>query len=374
MVKISVIVPVYNVEEYLEECLDSIINQTLEDIEIICVNDGSTDNSLKILKKYAKKDNRIKIINQKNCGSGCARNSGLNQSQGDYIFFLDSDDFIPLNALELTYDNAISNNSDLIMFKIARFDDFKDDYSKPGFPLEDSFNKVDFNNFTFTYKNIKKYVLNSSFSPWSKLYKKDFLEKWRDFKFPINIAYEDVLFHVKAVLRSSKISFVPEFLYNYRTSNVNSITHTESNAIDIFKVCDSVELFLKNENYFEEFEKEFYEFKVTQILQYLFFSESEEYFTLTKRELAKINSKFIPSKFAEQYSTILNSSSLKDLKIKTYKSNIKNLEKENKKLNKQNKELNKELKKVKKLNNKLINSNSWKITKPIRSVRNKIRK
>ena len=374
MVKVSVIVPVYNVEKYLEECLDSIINQTLEDIEIICINDGSTDNSLNILNSYTKTDKRMKVFSQENQGQGVARNYGLSIATGDYIYFMDSDDILELNALELVYTNAISNNSELVMFKISRFNAFEEDYSKPGFPLEDSFNEVDFNNYTFTYKNIKNYVLNSSFSPWSKLYKKDFLEKWRDFKFPINIAYEDVLFHVKAVLRSSKISFVPEFLYKYRTSNINSITHTESNAIDIFKVCDSVESFLKKEDYFEEFEKEFYEFKVTQTLQYLFFSESEEYFTLTKRELLKINSKFIPSRFAEQYSTILNSSSLKDLKIKTYKSNIKNLEKENKKLNKQNKELNKELKKVKKLNNKLINSNSWKITKPIRSVRNKIRK
>ena len=117
---VSVIVPVYNVEKYLEECLDSIINQTLEDIEIICVNDGSTDNSLKILKKYAKKDNRIKIINQKNCGLGCARNSGLNQSQGDYIFFLDSDDYLNPNILEKLYPKALESHSEI--GKLSHFD------------------------------------------------------------------------------------------------------------------------------------------------------------------------------------------------------------------------------------------------------------
>ena len=104
MVKVSVVIPVYNVEGYLEECLDSVINQTLEDIEIICINDGSTDNSLEILEEYAKKDNRIKILNQENQGISATRNNGLKICKGKYICFLDSDDYLELNALMETYD------------------------------------------------------------------------------------------------------------------------------------------------------------------------------------------------------------------------------------------------------------------------------
>ena len=119
MVKISVIIPVYNVEKYLKECLDSVINQTLKDIEIICVNDGSTDNSLNILENYAKKDNRIIVISQKNKGLSGARNTGLKYCSGEYVSFIDSDDYVSKDLFELTYNNAISNNSDLVIFKIA---------------------------------------------------------------------------------------------------------------------------------------------------------------------------------------------------------------------------------------------------------------
>ena len=123
MVKVSVIVPVYNVENFLKECLDSIVNQTLYDIEIICINDGSTDNSLAILESYAKSDDRIKIISQENKGLGAVRNVAFNHISGDYVFFIDSDDYIDLNTLKKLYENAISNDSDLVFFKIARFDE-----------------------------------------------------------------------------------------------------------------------------------------------------------------------------------------------------------------------------------------------------------
>ncbi len=109
--KISVIIPTYNKEKYLNECLDSVINQTLKEIEIICVNDGSTDNSLTILKEYEKKDKRIKIINQENSGVAIARNRAMDISKGEFIAFLDSDDkIINDNSLENLYYAAVNNN------------------------------------------------------------------------------------------------------------------------------------------------------------------------------------------------------------------------------------------------------------------------
>ena len=116
MVKISIIVPVYNTEPYLEQCLDSIINQTLEDIEIICVNDGSTDNSLSILEEYASKDNRIRIINQENKGQGFARNNGLKNVNGEYVLFVDSDDWIELNTCEALYKKVNELDLDMLFF------------------------------------------------------------------------------------------------------------------------------------------------------------------------------------------------------------------------------------------------------------------
>ena len=124
MKKISVIIPVYNEEEYCNECIDSVINQSYKNLEIICINDKSTDNSLKILEDYAQKDSRITIINnQENKGLGFSRNVGLEYATGDYIFFIDSDDSILENTLELLLKNAISNESDVVLYKLLSYDD-----------------------------------------------------------------------------------------------------------------------------------------------------------------------------------------------------------------------------------------------------------
>lgn len=115
MIKVSVIIPIYNTEKYLKKCLDSVCNQTLKDIEIICINDCSTDNSLKILEEYAKVDNRIKIINfEKNKGVAIARNTGIKASRGEYIAFVDSDDYIELDFLEKLYSNSKHGEADIV--------------------------------------------------------------------------------------------------------------------------------------------------------------------------------------------------------------------------------------------------------------------
>lgn len=117
MVKVSVIIPVYNVEPYLKQCMDSVVGQTLKDIEIICVDDGSTDGSLDILREYAAEDNRIQIIEQKNAGAGAARNNGMRHATGKYLSFLDSDDFFEPRMLEKAYDLAEKDQADFVAYK-----------------------------------------------------------------------------------------------------------------------------------------------------------------------------------------------------------------------------------------------------------------
>ena len=119
MVKISIIMPIYNTETYLRESVNSILNQTFEDFELICIDDGSTDNSLNILKELSENDSRLRIISQENRGAGFSRNKGMKLSQGDYICFIDSDDYIVPEYLERTYENIISNDSDIVMYKIG---------------------------------------------------------------------------------------------------------------------------------------------------------------------------------------------------------------------------------------------------------------
>ena len=113
-VKVSVVMPVYNVENYIEECLDSLINQTLKEIEIICVDDGSTDGTLKLLYKYEEADSRVKIIQQQNQYAGVARNNGMKHAVGEYIIFLDSDDFFEKTMLEKMYNEAKRTEADLV--------------------------------------------------------------------------------------------------------------------------------------------------------------------------------------------------------------------------------------------------------------------
>ena len=125
MPKISVIVPVYNVEKFLEKCLKSIIEQTFEDLEIICINDGSTDKSLSILNSYAAKDPRIKILSQTNQGQSCARNAGLEIASGEYIGFVDSDDWIDLDFYEKLYNTAKKYDADIAVASIKRLRTYK---------------------------------------------------------------------------------------------------------------------------------------------------------------------------------------------------------------------------------------------------------
>ena len=122
MVEVSVVVPIYNVEKYLEDCLDSIVNQTFTDLEIICINDGSTDNSLNILNNYSKQDKRIKIITQKNQGHAVATNKGIDMATGECLYLMDSDDIIALTALEETYNYMKEKQADFVIFQTMNYE------------------------------------------------------------------------------------------------------------------------------------------------------------------------------------------------------------------------------------------------------------
>lgn len=280
-VKVSIIIPVYNVQKYLSQCLDSVTNQTLKEIQIICVNDGSTDASSDILEEYTQKDDRILVINQENFGPAVARKTGLKHSNGEYIEFVDADDWLELDALEKTYNNAVSNNSDLVLFPICRYDHRENKYFQSGLSVQNYFDDptIDYNNFTFKIKDIKPFLLNSSFSVWFKLYKADFIKGYDDFYFPRHMNFEDVPLHVQIMIRAPKISFCPGKIYNYRTSNPDSLTNSvfvKEKIFDIFDVTDHVEKILIENDLREEYNFEFVRFKINQLGYW--FQQSDERF------------------------------------------------------------------------------------------------
>ena len=358
MVKISVIVPVYNAENFLDESINSLLNQTFTDIEVICVNDGAKDNSLEMLQNFSKIDSRVKVIDKENGGCGSARNRSLDNATGEYVYFFDPDDYLIDVSFEKLYQNAINNDSDLVISKIARFRDGKPvDYSIPGYDFEKKFPNVNFDSYTFDYHDVKEYVLNASFAPWTKLYKKAFLDKYGDFRFPENVAFDDVPFHVKSMIRAKKISFVPEFFYRYRLSNPNSVNNTSSNGIDIFRICDIVEDILKQEKCFDEFISEFVYFKIRQVINYILTTATEEYFQVAKSEFLKINSLYfsnkcfdksvIPLVLMNRFKKVLISDSFKEYKVNIdlINANKKDMRisKENKQLKEKNQSINKKL-------------------------------
>lgn len=369
MVKVSVVMPVYNAEEYLKDSLESLINQTLDDIEIICVNDGSSDNSLDILKDYEEKDSRIIVLDNENQGASLSRNEGMAIAKGEYIYFMDADDKIDTEAFEFLYENAENNRSDFVMFKLIRFNESSIKHFKI-FDFERVFENVDFNDFTFTHRDIKGDVLNTSYAPWTKFYRKKFLEK-NNFKFPDIPAYNDILFHVKSMLNASRISFVPKYLHYYRLDNPNSITNDPLKHFHIFEVIDSIEDFLVENDFMEEYKDEFDLFKLKQISRHAVRSLSKEYFIKAKEEFEKMdfsNNDLVLQKHLDKYDILMDLSLDEFDKVDDYLK-LNDLKKENKKLAKQNKKLKRKLKAEKKTYEELSNSISWKLTKPFRKLK-----
>ena len=206
MPKISVIVPVYNVEQYLPKCLDSIINQTFRDIEIICINDGSTDDSGKVLEEYAQKDSRIKILTQHNSGTAVARNLGLDNSASDYIAFIDSDDVVEANFISILLDNIEKTQADISCCDFRKMHMDKHSFMQK--------NKV-----KTSYDPLSALLggrLPIYFNIWNKLYKKDVIGNLR---FENKNQYEDWIFSSILFTKIKKMCWTNQALYQYRIRN-----------------------------------------------------------------------------------------------------------------------------------------------------------
>lgn len=248
MPKVSVIVPVYNVEKYLIKSLDSLVNQTLEDIEIIVVNDGSTDNSKKIIEIYKEKyKNKIKYLEKTNGGLSDARNFGIPHATGEYIAFLDSDDYVELDTYEKMYNKAKEENADMVEC------DFIWEYPNK--------TKIDTG---IIYTNKKEMLTYARVVAWNKLIKRDLLEKYK-IEFPKGLRYEDVEFFYKMIPYYNKVFFVKEPLIHYiqRESSISKVQNERTK--EIFEVLDNVIKYYKNKNLYNEYKDEL-EYTYTRLL------------------------------------------------------------------------------------------------------------
>lgn len=231
-IAVSVIIPVFNAEKYLRECLDSVIAQTLSNIEIICVDDGSTDASLQILNDYKCRDNRVKIIHKANSGYGNTMNIGNSEAVGEYLAILESDDYIDRNMYEDLYKCAKENELDFVKANYYCFWDKEGDrYFKPFSLVVDKsiYDRV------LSRKEIKE-LFRGNIGHWSGLYKKEFLDRYRiRYNETSGASYQDVGFHFQAMMYAERGYVKSDSYYRYRQDNPNS---SVLNKEKVFCICD----------------------------------------------------------------------------------------------------------------------------------------
>lgn len=246
LIKVSVVVPVYNAEKYLNRCIDSILKQSLKEIEIILVDDGSTDESLEILRNYERLDNRVKVLTQQNKFAGVARNNGLSVAHGEYIIFWDSDDYFDEKALDALYCEAKKCDADICVGDAVKIDSATGEIFKkvhyvhpkqaPGFK-------------PFSYKDIPRNIFNfSNNSPWNKLYRKEFVEK-NGLQFQECKRVNDMFFVMAAFVVAEKITFTEAITVYYQFKNSASLSVKTSNNYEyIIGAYEKVKILLIEKN------------------------------------------------------------------------------------------------------------------------------
>lgn len=251
MTKVSVIIPYRNVEQYISKCLSCVTNQTLGDIEIICINDASDDGSKEIVQEFAKNDKRILMLNTSvESGQSYARNLGLELASGEYIGFVDADDWIELDMFEKMYNRAKSDDTDITMCQAQLYDDKKQEtYSDDYYSLK---SLERFGNSVFASEDTKNEILDINVVLWNKIYKKEFLDKYQT-RFAEGYIYEDMPFFFETYIKAKRINIVWENLYFYR-QNRGFSTMQKSNK-KIYDRIDMAELTyntLKQASFFHE--------------------------------------------------------------------------------------------------------------------------
>ena len=253
--EISVIIPVYNQELYLAQCLDSVLNQTFRKIEVLCIDDGSEDRSPEILGNYAKRDHRLKVFRQENQGAGAARNYGLRLAKGKYLSFLDSDDFFEPDMLLKAYQAAEKDRADFVVYDS---DQYRTD-RKRFEPCSWAIRKTDIPPYSpFSYRQLTDNIFQSFMGwAWDKLYLHSFVKE-QGLWFQEQRTTNDLLFVFSALVAAKRISIVNEVLVHQRIGNKNSLSNTREISWSCFyKALTALKQYLQEQHIFWEVERDF---------------------------------------------------------------------------------------------------------------------
>ena len=245
-IKVSVIIPIYNVEEYLEECLQSVVDQTLEDLQVIMVDDGSLDGSTDIAKKFASRYDHFEYVRQVNGGLGNARNTGVKYAKGKYIIFLDSDDIVPDDAYEKMYLAAEKNHSEMVVGSVARFNSKKDHVS--------NLHEIAFRKYIDKTHITDNTDLIYDTTSWNKLILKEFWDR-NHFEFPERILYEDIPVTIPMHYLANNVTMVQDVCYSWRIRDGANKSITQR-ADDFTNMRDRITVLRMVDKFFEENVKE----------------------------------------------------------------------------------------------------------------------
>ena len=363
MVKVSVIMPVYNASDYLEDSINGILNQSLKDLELICVDDGSKDNSLEILNDFAAKDSRVKVYHQENRGGGAARNVALSYATGEYLYCMDADDELDLNALKELYKIATKKDLDFIMFRATNYDvDTGVSQKIRYFRMDAVAEKV--GESVFSYRDLGDLIFETSSTPWCKFYNLDFVKR-TGAQFAEGLIFHDNIFWWDILLNGERIYFYKKYLYTRKNHSKSSTGAGDRRYIDSIKISDMIwEIFFRH-NLFDEYKTGMGIRKFEKV--YHWYPEiqpelREMYFQAMKEDYERIAAD------KEFYDYIID-----DLTPKSKAIFLNTLASENHKQFDKKMEnilLKEEIEELKEENEEIKSSKSWKITKPLRSIKN----
>ena len=281
MAKVSVIVPVYNVYDYLDKCLNSLVNQTLQDIEIIVVNDGATDDSQSIIDKYTNEYSNVKCYIKENGGLSDARNYGMPYATGEYIGFIDSDDYVDLDMYEILYNKAVEDDSDIVECNLHHtYSDYEDD--EIGVKIYDK----------------KEMIMNGRSVVWNKIYKRDWLME-TGVIFPKGLIYEDVNFFVKLVPYIRKYSYVDAISVHYvqRESSINNMSSKKT--LQILDILEDIFKYYEQKGIYEEYYDALEYLTTRIILCSSFMRMSKIVDNKTRKEALDLNYKLLTERFPD---------------------------------------------------------------------------
>ena len=323
MVEVSVIMPVFNAEEYLEESINCILNQTLTDLELICVDDGSTDNSLKILNEFKDSDIRIQVYHQENRGGGAARNVAMTYATGKYLYCMDADDMIELDALERLYDVCEEKNLDFVIFQAINYDDELDKYYRHFYYDMDKLAET-VGDEVFNIDDLGKTIFKISVTPWCKLYNLDFVKR-SGAQFAEGLIFHDNIFFWDILFNAKKIYFLKEVLYTRRRHLKSSTGAKDKRYVSTIMINNmTVQKFI-DYGYFDEHKKKLYNDKMDSVyrrfgevrdeFKQYFFGEMKKDFTkmLTHSEYDEFL-KIIKKRNKQRFKDVVNSNDYDEFK------------------------------------------------------------